>query len=353
MSYAGGALAWRLPISMQILPCFIIAILVKGLPESPRWLVQKGRIQEAVQILAHVFNAEENDETVQSERNAMIDAVALERSNPFRWTNVFHPNSVRTGYRIFLACLVLFMNQASFDSIQWAGINVIVFYAPTVLETNVGLPHSTALITSGFLNLAFTVGSLIPAFKLDTWGRKKPMMGGAFGAAISMMIVAILLSFRGTPHEKTLANVLIAFFVTFMLCFGASLNAIPWCYSAEILPLHVRAQGTSIAVMVNWICVFIIVMTTPIMVANIAWKTYLVFMVMNFIFVPIIYIVFPETAGLSLEQIDYIFVKRGDSEVVEAVGSSPALSQIAEKETVNGGKYPGTDEAPESKHIEK
>lgn len=48
----------------------------------------------------------------------MIDAVALERSKPFRWTNVFRPDSVRTSYRIFLACLVLFMNQASFDSIQ-------------------------------------------------------------------------------------------------------------------------------------------------------------------------------------------------------------------------------------------
>lgn len=102
---------------MQIPPCFIIAILVKGLPESPRWLVQKDRIQEAVQILAHVFNAEENDETVQSEKNAMID-VALERSNSFRWTNVFRPDSVRTGHRIFLACLVLFMNQASFHCIQ-------------------------------------------------------------------------------------------------------------------------------------------------------------------------------------------------------------------------------------------
>lgn len=114
MSYAGGALAWRLPISMQIPPCFIIAILVKGLPESPRWLVQKDRIQEAVEILAHVFKAEQNDETVQSEKNAMIDAVALERSNPFQWTNIFRADSVRTGYRIFLACLVLFMNQASF-----------------------------------------------------------------------------------------------------------------------------------------------------------------------------------------------------------------------------------------------
>jgi MFS family permease len=114
MSYASGALAWRLPIAMQIPPTFIIIILVVGLPESPRWLVQKDRISEAVEILSHVFNVDTNDESVQSEKNAMISAVALEQSNPFRWTNAFGTDSVRTGYRIFLACLVLFMNQAGF-----------------------------------------------------------------------------------------------------------------------------------------------------------------------------------------------------------------------------------------------
>lgn len=68
---------------------------------------------------------------------------------------------------------------------------------------------------------------------------------------------------------------------------------------------------------------------------------------------PIIYFVFPETVGLGLEQIDYLFVKRDDSEIVEAVGSSPALSHTSEKEIVNGGKSQGIDEAPKSEHIEK
>jgi hypothetical protein len=90
---------------------------------------------------------------------------------------------------------------------------------------------------------------------------------------ISMMFVAILLSFNGTAKQEATSKASIAFFLTvsktyfwigvamanriqkFMLCFGASLNAIPWCYSAEILPLRVRAQGTSLAVMNNWLWV--------------------------------------------------------------------------------------------------
>lgn len=71
----------------------------------------------------------------------------------------------------------------------------------------------------------------------------------------SLMAVAILLSFEGTPHEGITSKVSIAFFVTFMLCFGASLNAIPWCYAPEIIPLKARAKGTSLAVCWNWIFV--------------------------------------------------------------------------------------------------
>jgi hypothetical protein len=96
---------------MQIPPAIIIFILVIGLPESPRWLIQKDRIEEAVEVMSHVFKVDANDEFVISEKHAMVSAVALEAANPFQWAHVFRKDSVRTGYRIFLACLVLFMNQ--------------------------------------------------------------------------------------------------------------------------------------------------------------------------------------------------------------------------------------------------
>lgn len=111
MSFAGGALAWRLPIAMQIPPAMIIGVLVVGLPESPRWLIQRDYVDEAVSVLSHVFGADAHDNDVQGEKDAMIAAVALERSNPFKWKYIFRSDSVRTGFRLFLAALVLFMNQ--------------------------------------------------------------------------------------------------------------------------------------------------------------------------------------------------------------------------------------------------
>lgn len=90
----------------------------------------------------------------------------------------------------------------------------MVFYAPTVLETNVGLDRNTALVVGGCLNLAFVIGSLVPALGADHLGRKKPMMAGSAGMGLSMMVIAILLSFKGTDREASAAKASIAFFLT-------------------------------------------------------------------------------------------------------------------------------------------
>ncbi|TKX20397.1 sugar transporter-like protein 32 [Elsinoe australis] len=243
LSYVGGPMAWRLPIATQIAFAIPIAILMIPLPESPRWLIQRGRVDDATKVLMQNYGVDEDDEELQTERRSIIDICDLERKAGFHWTSIFKKDAVQTGWRIFLSCLILTMNQ-------WTGINVVVFCAAVVLEQNVGLNHKTALVVGGCLNLAF-----------------------------------------------------------YMIFFGVSMAGIPWCYSAEILPLHVRAPGISIAVMFNWISVFTIVMITPVLVANITWKTYLIFMVMNFVFIPIIYFLFPETANRSLEDIDFLFLK--------------------------------------------
>lgn len=83
-----------------------------------------------------------------------------------------------------------------------------------MLEVNVGLSRNTAIVVGGCLNLAFAVGSLVPALGADRLGRKKPMMFGAIGMGLSMMVVAILLSYNGTDKGKATANVSIAFFIT-------------------------------------------------------------------------------------------------------------------------------------------
>lgn len=124
------------------------------------------------------------------------------------------------------------------------------YYVPTALEKTVGLKSNLALVIGGAVQCMFFVGSLVPTFFLDKMGRRRPMMWGSLGLAISMMMLSILLSFHfkqneyssGLAHNTSSAAV--AFFFIYMLIFGATANCIPWVYVPEILPLHARAKGT-------------------------------------------------------------------------------------------------------------
>ena len=101
----------------------------------------------------------------------------------------------------------------------------------------------------------FVIGSFFPAFFVDRVGRRKPMMWGSAGLGICMMMVAILLSFKGSGKEHATSSASVTFFFLYMLIFGASVNCIPWCYVPEILPLHARAKGTAVGISSNWIWV--------------------------------------------------------------------------------------------------
>ena len=92
-----------------------------------------------------------------------------------------------------------------------------------------------------------------------------------------------------------------------MLIFGGSVNCIPWCYVPEILPLHARAKGTAVGISSNWLWNFVIVMITPVIINRLQWKAYLIFMCTNLAFIPLVYFCYPETANLTLEEIDYLF----------------------------------------------
>lgn len=130
----------------------------------------------------------------------------------------------------------------------------------SVLEENVGLDRNLSLILGGCINTMFVIGSLVPAFFLDRLGRRRPMMWGSLGLAISMVMIAILLSFSSSSVGKQTSAASVTFFFTYMLIFGASVNCIPWVYVPEILPLHVRAKGSAIGTSANALWNFFVVM---------------------------------------------------------------------------------------------
>ncbi|KAG9772201.1 putative MFS sugar transporter, partial [Aureobasidium melanogenum] len=193
-------------------------------------------------------------------------------------------------------------------------------------------------------------------------GRRRPMMWGSFGLAISMMLIAVLLSFtpaRGYSQQLNTAtsSASVAFFFTYMLIFGASANCIPWVYVPEILPLHARAKGTAIGISSNWLWNFVVVMITPTLLNNLKWKAYFIFMCTNLAFVPLVYFwqvdhlllqsllrltasnSYPETSNLTLEEVDYLFVKEGSKGIHKFTGPSQPV-----KISLSGDVEQGTKE---------
>ncbi|KXT08015.1 hypothetical protein AC579_2531 [Pseudocercospora musae] len=235
MSFIPGSVAWRVPIACQIVFAILVIALVFGLPESPRWLYARGRNEEAMQVMCDVWGTGPGGEKVSKMQDEILGALELERKHgEYRWRDIFKRDDVQTGRRVLLAWGMQFMNQMG-------GINLVVYFVPSALQQNVGLTRNLSLLIGGAVQCMFFVGSLVPTFFLDQMGRRRPMMWGSLGLAVSMMMISILLSFsyHSPPYSEGLqtrtSEASIAFFFTYMLIFGATANCIPWVYVPEII----------------------------------------------------------------------------------------------------------------------
>lgn len=114
-----AGIAWRLPIACQMIFAFVVIFLVFGLPESPRYCYQKGRNDEALQILMMVYDRPADDPTIRREEADILEALQLEREHgEYKWRNILTRDSVQTGRRVLLAYGMQFMNQMG-------GINLV------------------------------------------------------------------------------------------------------------------------------------------------------------------------------------------------------------------------------------
>lgn len=151
MSFTSGSLAWRLPLAAQSTYSIVlqdynvtnhhhsvifavgVIFLVFGLPESPRWLFNRDRSEEAIQVLCTIYDKPSDDPLFVYETGQIVEAIELEdRNGRFKWRNIFKRDSVQTGRRVQLAWGVQCMNQIG-------GINLVVYYIPSTELTSIVL----------------------------------------------------------------------------------------------------------------------------------------------------------------------------------------------------------------------
>ncbi|KAL5984627.1 hypothetical protein ACLOJK_041247 [Asimina triloba] len=270
-------LSWRMMLGVGAVPPVFLALGALLMPESPRWLIMQGRLGEARKVLA---------------RTELL---------------LLPTPSVR---RILIAVVEIhFFQQAS-------SVDVVVLYSPTIfgkagIKSKEGKPGATMAV--GFSK---TICILVATFYLDRVGRRPLLLSSAFGMIVSLLGLAFGLTMVDRhPHEKLEWAVVICIItvLTFVGTFSIGLGPLPWVYAPEILPLRLRAQGTSLAVAANYVTSDVIGMTfLSLLKAITIGGAFFLFADIAIVAWIFFYTFLPETRGKTLEETESLFVKAKD-----------------------------------------
>jgi len=276
--------SWRLMLGIMAIPSFIFLVLLRFVPESPRWLIlHKSQHDEAGETL-RIINPEGYDEEMNSIINAKNEEVA-----DVNGESLFNP---RYRFPAMLAVLFAFFNQVS-------GINAIIYYAPRIF-TAAGLAKSSSLLSTAGIGLVNLIFTMIAIGFIDKIGRKKLMYIGSFGLILTLGLVSY--SFYGAGS----GGYVVAFYLMIYIGFFAfSQGAVIWVFISEIFPNQVRAKGQTLGSSTHWVMATLIAFSFPYITGKIgeSW-TFLFFTVMMVFQLLFVWRMMPETKGKSLEQIE-------------------------------------------------
>ncbi|KAI5257947.1 general substrate transporter [Aureobasidium subglaciale] len=342
---AGGctgqtALAWRLPLCLQCVPAVILFAGSFFLPFSPRWLMGKGREEEARVNIAKLHGLPINDPIVETEWLEIKAAVMFDE----RTAREQHPNKeglmlalgkvsmllTNKGLfrRLALGCILMFFQQ-------FTGINAIIYYAPTIFGS-LGLNVSTtSLLATGVLGVIDFLFTFPAIFFVDRFGRRKFLMAGAIGMMISHVVVAGILGHYGGNFKlaggKAAGWVGIAFIWSFGANFSYSWGPVAWLLASELFSPGHRSQAVSIIISCNYMMNFIVGQVTPNMLEALKYGTYIFFAAFCLLMFLWVWFLVPETRYKSLEEMDAVF---GDNlgqvdqermrEIMAEIGLEPA-----------------------------
>jgi hypothetical protein len=175
----------------------------------------------------------------------------------------------------------------------------------TIFQTYLHLDATTSRILAVIYQLSGAFGGIVCVFTIEGFGRRFLLLSSATVNTITMILVAALSS-QSTNNIAMYAAVVFMFIFHFSMVLG--FGGIPFLYASEVSPLSLRTTINGIGSGINWALSVLIAEVTPIAFNAIGWKYFLIFAALNFAMIPIIYLFCPETAGLSLEDIDEVFI---------------------------------------------
>ncbi|KAJ3064581.1 hypothetical protein HDU98_012027 [Podochytrium sp. JEL0797] len=292
-------LTWRLALGMEVAAAAMLVILVSLIPESPRWMADHDRNEEAQVVIAKLRGLELNDPDVVAECKEIFDAAAFDKSlGQASWSELFQGSNTRRT-------VIAMVNQTLQ---QFSGINVILYYSASIFDS-MGFDHSKTAIIFPLANAFINFIATFPAmWGVERFGRKTLLIWGGLGQAIGHVGVFTFLTLSANVSDSYAWGAIISIYI-FLISFSNSWGPVVWSYQSEIFPLRVRAKGTGIGTMTNWIWNAIISFGFPHVFAalNNEPKVYWIFFTFCCIMFVWSWFCVPETKGLSLEEIGAVF----------------------------------------------
>ncbi|KIL61080.1 hypothetical protein M378DRAFT_13755 [Amanita muscaria Koide BX008] len=293
--------AWRIPSILQGLPSVLQVLLIYFVPESPRWLVSKGREAEALKVLAYYHaDGNEHDHLVHYEFEEIKASIDLDRTVAANvgWKSLFTSRSNLKRMRIIVA-LAFFS--------QWSGNGLVSYYLHSVFDT-IGITDlTTQLLINGILQIWNLFWALLAAGMVERLGRRPLFLTSAAGMLVSFLLQTVcsaVFAQKGTPAS---ANAVIAFIFLFYAFYDLAFSPLIVSYTVEILPFSIRAKGFCVFQFAISLSLIFNQYANPIALKYLGWKYYIFyvcFIAFEFVF---LYIFVVETKGRTLEETAALF----------------------------------------------
>ena len=283
---------WRGMLGMETLPAIMFFIIIFFIPESPRWLILKGKEEKATNILERIYTSSKEALFQLTETKSVLSS-----ESKSEWKLLLQPG-IRKAVIIGVCIAVLG---------QFMGVNAVLYYGPSIFE-NAGLSGGDSLFYQVLVGLVNTLTTVLALVIIDKVGRKKLVYYGVSGMVISLVLIATYFIYGESWGISSIF--LLIFFLFYVFCCAVSICAVVFVLLSEMYPTRVRGLAMSIAGFALWIGTYLIGQLTPWMLQNLTPAgTFILFAIMCVPYMLIVWKLVPETTGTSLEEIERYWMK--------------------------------------------
>ncbi|KAJ5798266.1 hexose transporter protein [Penicillium pulvis] len=328
----GSEWSWRVPCLLQGIPSICQLVFIWTVPESPRWLISKGKLAKAKQVLAYVHaQGDEDDALVNAEFDQIQQTIALEKELENNGWSEFWSTKGNRHRSIILISIGFFS--------QWSGNGIVSYFLPTVLKM-IGITNSNTQLT---INLILSAVNVVSAtgicFFVDYFGRRKLFLTSSVSMLVCFIATTIALARFDADLPSTNSNAahtVIAFIFLFYISYNIGFSGMLVSYSSEILPYRLRAKGLTLMFFCVDLSLWFNQYVNPIALLNIHWKYYIFYCVFLVFEIFVVWKYYIETKEIPLEEI----VKKfdGDSAVLGGAAASEKIQQITGQATEFDGE---------------